>query len=193
MSSLIKPSAPQCARIGRCAGVWAAAIMHGAAPSTSLDIHFLLRMLFTPHTVSDIESLRSMCASHCRVASGLHDADATVSLAATWHAVALAACVLSACLPIVMLVPQCARIPHQPSDRLLLALHQRASGNDALPVCVRTHAFFRVDSLRTSLSNTDSVCAFSCPGHFSTSSDTRERCHSESPQGLSCAYVIACG
>jgi hypothetical protein len=167
-------SAAQCARIGRCAGVWAAAITHGAAPSTSLDIHFLLRMLLTPHAASDLASLRSMCASHCSVAAGLHDVDASVSLAAPWHAVALAACVLSACMPIFMLVPQCARIPHQPSDRLLLALHQRASGDDALRVCVPAHAFCRMDSLRTSLSNANSHCAFSCPGHCSTSSDARK-------------------
>ena len=89
-------------------------------------------MLLTPHSGPDIAAVRSMCAVHCSVAAGVQDTDASVSLVTSWHAVALAACVLSACWPVVMLVPQFARIPQQPSERLLLALQQRASGVDML-------------------------------------------------------------
>jgi hypothetical protein len=118
----------QCARIGRCAAVWAAAIIHGSVPSIPLEIQFLLRMLFMPHSVSNFTQLCSMCRSNCNVTAGPSDVQASVALSASWHAVALACCTLHASSSVLILIPQCARIPHQPSERLLLALHQRAAG-----------------------------------------------------------------
>jgi hypothetical protein len=144
--------------------VWAAALAHGAVPSTSLDIHFLLRMLLLPCYTSEFGALRSSCASHCSVATGLSDADVSVSLVAPWHAVALAACVLSASAPIVMLVPQCARIPHQPSERLLMALQHRAAGA-SLPSIAKCSADLRIrmDSFSASMPNPNSNRALPRP------------------------------